>query len=213
MLDATTPGTGRLSPPWRLGAFVGVPPHSNSNSNGLSQLKSRRRRTSGLGLNSDQLHAVPLPRASAERPERASAQRCRRRARWPAARVGAGTSRNRGSLSSAAPQTVADPAVQTRCGAEDTPNGRSIGNRGGGFAAGGIGVELECNSGGAGGSSSNGHVRVVGGEASTNVSATAALREELPYMGTGDESDLDGDMGGEGMEGEGELEAGVDEYR
>lgn len=134
----------------------------------------------------------------------------------PAARVGTGTSRNRGSLSSAAPQTLADPAVQVRCGAKGGPNGRSIGSNGGSFAAGGLEVELGCSSGGgSGGSSSGGDVRVVGDEASTsNVSAAVREDEDLPYMGAGDESILDGEVAGEGAEeGEVELGAGIDDYR
>lgn len=217
MLEGTAT---RVSRPWRIGAFVApaVPPHS-SISGCLTRLKSRRssRGICGLSLDSDPLHAAALPRSSSGQRDQASSQRCRRRARWPAARVGAGTSRNRGSLSSAAPQTLADPVVQVRCGAEETPNGRDVGYRGGAFAAGGIGVELGNSGGGgdssAGSSSSSGDVRLVVGGEESNVSVSAA-RDDLPYIGAGDEEPGGGFLDeGEGVEGEVELDSGIDEHR
>lgn len=212
MLEGAAASTGRLSRPCRLGAFV-VPVVPPTHSSYLSQqLKSRRRRTSGF--TSDPLHAVPLPGVSSGTHEHGVAQRCRCRAGWAASRVGAGTSRNRGSLSSAAPQTLADPAITARCGAEETRDERGGGRNGGRFDAGGVGPEISSSSGSySSGSSEYDEVRMVAAEAG-NVSA---LGEELSYMRhehDGHREDvLDGEVGGEGEEGGIELEAGIDESR
>lgn len=131
---------GNTAQQWRERAFVvpPVPPKSQQSqeqkSQGRSRLSSpvsgredhRELKSSVSGNTGTCLHAVPLPRASAtpasSRPySRTSVRRTRPRARWQASRAGGGATsaggnvRKRGSpLSSAAPQTLADPAVRIR---------------------------------------------------------------------------------------------------
>lgn len=118
---------GSATSQWR-GAFVPPPPPASKGSRlpSSSSLQDQGcRLKSSQSTNDTRLHAVlnPLsssPLTSARPHEQARLQRGRHRARSPAARIGAGaaganaSSRNRGSLSSAAPQTVADIAVKLR---------------------------------------------------------------------------------------------------
>ncbi|CAM9333552.1 unnamed protein product, partial [Laminaria digitata] len=120
---------GSATPQWR-GAFVAPPPPSSRSSrlpssSSLQDRGCRLKSSSQSSTNDTRLQAAfhPLsssPLTSARPHEQARLQRGRHRARSSAARIGAGaaganaSSRNRGSLSSAAPQTVADIAVKVR---------------------------------------------------------------------------------------------------
>lgn len=207
------------------------------------RLKSRRRRpTSGNGNDSvDAEHAAPLPRLRATpraspsgSRERDSIQRARPDVRRAAARVGArarssggSTSRSRGCLSSAAPQTIADPPMKVRWQAEEVQaHGRGAGGNSSGrvAAAGDLEVEFSSSSDVFGGGVTGEGGVIVGGEGrSSDVSGGAAPDSAMPYakdmkLGLGHEeggqqSELASEEGkGMGQE-KVQLGPGIDDYR
>ncbi|CAM9509758.1 unnamed protein product [Ectocarpus sp. 4 AP-2014] len=172
--------TGSIAqPPWRGGAFVAPAVPSSAalsqqqHGGGASWLKCRRRRPRSNGI-AECLHAVPSPRSCSSPASislsQASIQPGRPHARRPAARAG-GNARKRGSHSSAAPQTLADPAVHDRCG-------------GGIAAGGGIEVDMFGSSGGMFGDVTGDVVSM--DESNMSAAAAAALGDDdhVEMMGT-----------------------------
>ena len=142
--------------------------------------------------NDTRLHALPCPLSSSPltsgRPhEQIRLQRGRHRARSPAARIGAGaaganaSSRNRGSLSSAAPQTVDDISVKVRRKIDQIE--ATAGGRGGGRVAAASGLDVGFEN------DVFGDVEGVGGDGMDPNGVGAGGVPELGFLDGADEED------------------------